>query len=75
MNGGYSSTACRTGDHTTCQRHPVVECSCPCHRLNEIRREIDSLGKWRLHECLSPAEQQRYDLLIDTERFLLARMR
>ena len=28
----YISTACRTGDHGTCQRRRIILCACPCHR-------------------------------------------
>jgi len=31
MTYGYTSTACRVGDHEDCQERPIVLCDCGCH--------------------------------------------
>jgi len=28
---GFVSSACRLGEHETCQNRKIIRCSCPCH--------------------------------------------
>jgi len=37
----YISTACRVGDHQTCQSRPIVRCACPCYRGSPLWDRLD----------------------------------
>jgi len=41
MAYGYRSTACRVGDHESCQERPIVRCDCECHTDDEDAGESE----------------------------------
>ena len=46
MPDNYVSTDCRSGDHRSCQEHPVLRCACECHegRRPWVERRTETEG-------------------------------